>query len=320
MSDSIDKHLPSNNRSVPSKLQICLFSVYQPFTESVTQLLNGDRYELKHFSQTEQLVDFVTQFREQIDCIALVNEADTPKIAQQLWNSQILLPVVIIEVESAIDKSREADNIPLSEFTVSKTIYHPAEIRLYPTQLTEINSYISLAITKFLNLAPVNHSKDNYSLELPQNSTSKTNNSLAIQQRRLTNKIKERLGYLGVFYKRNHQDFYRNLSSKEQKKMLEQLSSSYRAILLNYFEENSPINRLIDEFVDRAFFADISTSQVLEIHMDLIDDFSHQLRIEGRNDDILLDYRLALIDTIAHLCEMYRRSIPGEDISLKLLF
>jgi circadian clock protein KaiA len=26
----------------------------------------------------------------------------------------------------------------------------------------------------------------------------------------------------------------------------------------------------------------------------------------------LLDYRLTLIDTIAHLCEMYRRSIPRE--------
>jgi circadian clock protein KaiA len=25
-----------------------------------------------------------------------------------------------------------------------------------------------------------------------------------------------------------------------------------------------------------------------------------------------LDYRLTLIDTIAHLCEMYRRSIPRE--------
>jgi circadian clock protein KaiA len=42
-----------------------------------------------------------------------------------------------------------------------------------------------------------------------------------------------------------------------------------------------------------------------------MDDFATQLKIEGWNEDILLDYRLTLIDVIAHLCEMYRRSIPS---------
>lgn len=46
--------------------------------------------------------------------------------------------------------------------------------------------------------------------------------------------------------------------------------------------------------------------------MELMDEFSKQLQLEGRSDDILLDYRLTLIDAIAHLCEMYRRSIPRE--------
>jgi circadian clock protein KaiA len=32
--------------------------------------------------------------------------------------------------------------------------------------------------------------------------------------------------------------------------------------------------------------------------------------LEGRSEDILLDYRLTLIDVIAHLCELYRRSVP----------
>jgi circadian clock protein KaiA len=54
--------------------------------------------------------------------------------------------------------------------------------------------------------------------------------------------------------------------------------------------------------------------------MELIDEFSQQLQIEGRSDEILQDYRLPLIDIIAHLCEIYRRSIPGEDISWELLF
>jgi circadian clock protein KaiA len=46
--------------------------------------------------------------------------------------------------------------------------------------------------------------------------------------------------------------------------------------------------------------------------MELMDEFSNQLKLEGRSEDVLLDYRLTLIDIIAHLCEMYRRSIPRE--------
>ncbi|MEL6385136.1 MAG: hypothetical protein AAFQ89_22260 [Cyanobacteria bacterium J06626_18] len=68
----------------------------------------------------------------------------------------------------------------------------------------------------------------------------------------------------------------------------------------------------MDDFVNLTFFADISVSKIVEIHMELMDDFSKQLHIEGRSEDILLDYRLTLIDVIAHLCEMYRRSIPRE--------
>ena len=54
--------------------------------------------------------------------------------------------------------------------------------------------------------------------------------------------------------------------------------------------------------------------------MELMDEFAQQLKLEGRNEDILLDYRLALIDIVAHLCEMYRRSIPREDVSLDVFF
>ncbi len=72
------------------------------------------------------------------------------------------------------------------------------------------------------------------------------------------------------------------------------------------------LNEKIDSFVNLAFFTDVPVAQIVEIHMELIDGFSKQLKLEGRSDDILQDYRLTLIDTIAHLCEMYRRSIPRE--------
>jgi circadian clock protein KaiA len=53
-------------------------------------------------------------------------------------------------------------------------------------------------------------------------------------------------------------------------------------------------------------------SEIVKIHMELMEEFSDQLKLEGRSEEILLDYRLTLIDIIAHLCEMYRRSIPRE--------
>ncbi len=64
--------------------------------------------------------------------------------------------------------------------------------------------------------------------------------------------------------------------------------------------------------MNTAFFGDLPITQTVEIHMNLIDDFWKQLRLEGHKDDFLQDYRLALLDVMAHLCEMYRRSVPGD--------
>jgi circadian clock protein KaiA len=116
---------------------------------------------------------------------------------------------------------------------------------------------------------------------------------------------------LGVYYKRDSRLFLRNLSQEDRKEYLDRLKKIYRSIILEYFlEKNEGLNQKIDEFVNLSFFADLSVSQVLEIHMELMDDFAKQLRLEGRNDEILIDYRITLIDMIAHLCELYRRSIP----------
>ncbi|NEN92364.1 MAG: circadian clock protein KaiA, partial [Okeania sp. SIO3H1] len=93
---------------------------------------------------------------------------------------------------------------------------------------------------------------------------------------------------------------------------LDKLNLEYRHIVLKYFSKDNSLNNQIDEFVNLCFFSDVPVTQIVEIHMDLMDEFSKQLQLEGRSEEILLDYRLTLIDTIAHLCEMYRRSIPRE--------
>jgi circadian clock protein KaiA len=131
-------------------------------------------------------------------------------------------------------------------------------------------------------------------------------------QHPLTRKLKERLGYLGVYYKRKPELFFRNLSDSEKKELLEVLKFEYKQIVLNYFAKKHDLNEIIDRFTDKLFFSDIAIAQVVEIHMELMDEFAKQLKIEGRSDEILLDYRLTLIDVMAHLCEMYRRSIPNE--------
>jgi len=197
-------------------------------------------------------------------------------------------------------------------------LYHNAEIRIAPTRISEINVLIDQAITQFLHLRPNCGLAEQPKTATKINPEADQESFLLQQQHRLAQKLKERLGYLGVYYKRNPQHFYRNLLADEKKEFLEQLTLEYREIILNYFSQDESVNQQIDQFVNRNFFADMSVSQILEIHMILMDEFSQRLKLEGRSEEILLDYRLALIDILAHLGEMYRRSIPREDLPFNL--
>ena len=273
---------------------------------------------------TNKLIEFIEPNKEQIDCLVFLQDTPFEPLLLQLFDQGILLPMVIIDKETSanVAQARASENsqegFPEPEQKLS-FLYHSAEVRLGRSQLEQLPSYINLAITKFLHLAPVctlNNQMTQFKIAQKDNQQ----NFLILQQRRLAEKLKERLGYLGVYYKRNPQEFYRNLSSEQKQEFLQQLSLDYRQIILNYFAEDEKINKLIDQFVNQAFFADFSVSQILEIHMELMDEFSQQLKLEGRSEEILLDYRLALIDIIAHLCEMYRRSLPREDIPFNLLF
>ena len=129
---------------------------------------------------------------------------------------------------------------------------------------------------------------------------------------KLTNRLQERLGYLGVFYKRDPSRFLSNLPPGEQQELLKSLERTYRDLLLGYFRDPAAANQALESFVNTAFFGDLPITRAVEIHMNLIDDFWKKLRLEGHKNDFLQDYRLALLDVMAHLCEMYRRSIPTE--------
>lgn len=103
---------------------------------------------------------------------------------------------------------------------------------------------------------------------------------------------------------------FQQMTRAERQAFLQELKSEYRQILINYFTTDKTLQEKFDKFINAVFCANIPVPQIIEIHMELIDEFSKQLKLEGRSDEALLDYRLTLIDILAHLCELYRRSLP----------
>ncbi|NJL79085.1 MAG: KaiA domain-containing protein [Richelia sp. RM2_1_2] len=104
--------------------------------------------------------------------------------------------------------------------------------------------------------------------------------------------------------------FFEQMNPEQKKEILQQIKSDYRQILIKYFSNDINLKEKIDKFINAVFCANIPVPKIIEIHMEIVDEFSKQLKLEGRSDysSLLLDYRLALIDMLAHLCELYRRS------------
>lgn len=297
-----------------SRLFIGLFVCDEPIAQSLTELLSGERYRLHPLSSKADFIRFVGENTEQIDCLIVLHDPSVLPLFNQLYEQGILLPAIVIEAESVAGDPLDAPS------GMPTCLYHGAEVRLRLAELEQIATTIDQAIAQFLHLGPSCPLVERPISQPPPNPTEQQQSFLLLQQRRLAEKLKERLGYLGVYYKRNPNCFYRNLPSQAKKELIKQLNSDYREIILNYFSQEAQINPAIDQFVNRAFFADLSASQLLELHMELMDEFAQQLKLEGRSEEILLDYRLVLIDILAHLAEMYRRSIPREDIPFELLY
>ena len=274
-----------------SQLYICIFPVDDKRAQSLSILLSERRYRLRYINKINELIQFIEANKEKIDCLVFFFHTSFTDLLSQLANQGTILPMVIVEE----DNSSQAHQSSLSEASLleieldrqSSFLYHSAEVRLERSQLEEIPSFINLAVTKFLHLAPACTLNDKFT-QFRTNSEDPHTNFLLFQQRRLADKLKERLGYLGVYYKRNPQDFYRNLSTQQKQDFLAQLNLDYRQIILSYFAEDGEINQLIDRFVNKAFFADFSVAQILEIHMELMDEFSQQLKLEGRSPFNLL--------------------------------
>ncbi|HEY9694215.1 MAG TPA: circadian clock protein KaiA [Oculatellaceae cyanobacterium] len=302
-----------------AQLSVCIFSRSESLTQSCEQILSKDRYYLTEISSTTEFLGFVEQQKHQLDCLLL--EADQvllPSI-KQLYAQGMLLPAVIIQqdvqITSNLDtpvKLTTTSSVDEKLITLANYFYHPAEIVLPAAKINQMALLIDQAIAEFLKPSPNNYLVDHPAkLSLKRETTDYLDFDIQ-QRRRLAEKLKERLGYLAVYYKRNPQNFFRNLPQSEKTVFLDNIKSKYCEIILTYFNNDNKLNQEIDDFVNLVFFADLSVSQVVEIHMELMEQFSQQLKIEGRSEEILLDYRITLIDIISHLCEMYRRSLPKE--------
>jgi circadian clock protein KaiA len=290
----------------------------ETLAQSLSQILSSDRYIWLAACSESDFIDVIEQHKHQIDCLVLEDDGSLKNVTHRLSEQGTLLPVVILPQESKVISfyATTSHSPPPAQKNNNSSaptnhLFHSAEVRLHLSQLPELSSFIDKAIAQFVTLTPVFSLPDLFTTD--EIATELSNRSFLLQQqRRLSEKLKERLGYLGVYYKRNPQLFLRHLPSSERQKLLENLKSEYRQIVLKYFSQDNNLNQRIDNFVDKSFFADISVSRIVEIHMELMEEFSKQLKLEGRSEDILLDYRLTLIDVIAHLGEMYRRSIPRE--------
>ncbi|NEQ49291.1 MAG: circadian clock protein KaiA [Leptolyngbya sp. SIO3F4] len=280
-----------------ARFLVGIYTAQASTAESLKKTLTHSPFAISWSKTQTEFVQWTISNRHRIDCLVVQLSSDGLDPLQELWERDILLPTLVLSESGIIN---------------DQTDYHDAVIRITLDQLDTIENQVREAINQFLKL-PANQS----TLSNSENTTEEVRDNrlflLSLQQQRLTEKLQERLGYLGVYYKRNSQNFVRNMTLEERHEFLDQLRQDYRQIILSYFSsDDKTLNQRIDDYVNLAFFADVSISKVVEIHMELMEHFSKQLHMEGRSEEILLDYRLTLIDVLAHLCEMYRRSIPRE--------
>ncbi len=279
----------------------------------LSRYLPADRYAVQYFTDRAEFLDYVELSKHNLDCLVFYSEAQLLPAINYLYDRGLILPVVIVHrlipPNAQIPANSPLTNLPAS----SSYIYQPSEVILAVTELSGIGGAIDKAIAKFLNLTPIVPTSEDSEpaqtlthIEIPEP------NFLLQQQSRLADKLSERLGYLAVYYKRNSKQFFRHLDRHQKQELLAVFKSQYSKIVLEYFAESGQINDKIDEFVSGVFFRDLAVSEIVKIHMELMEEFSDQLKLEGRSEEILLEYRLTLIDVIAHLCEMYRRSVPRE--------
>ena len=243
----------------------------------------------------DPLADPVEQLEgkpESFDAVLLEQGVLATEIRRSLIERGLLLPAVVIgEVTGRVE-------------------LHDAEVHLPPDQLEQLSYSLDAAVSRFLRRGLPGGAR--LDTEQGDGGTAAADPTDGGERWKLTTRLRGRLGYLGVYYKRDPARFLRNLPGGEREDLLRSLTRTYRDLLLSYFRDPASANQALESFVNTAFFSDLPITNTVEIHMNLIDGFAKQLQLEGHKNDFLQDYRIALLDVMAHLCEMYRRAVPPD--------
>ncbi|MEH2283274.1 MAG: KaiA family protein [Nostoc sp.] len=180
---------------------------------------------------------------------------------------------------------------------VNKCLNNPVDLAKQKGLSTWVWKLIEAIIAQFcyLPIAVTTSGKINYFPNWLQVNPSKTYTSKYV--------------YVFASQMQKSQQHFQEMTPAQRQGLLRQLKLDYSLILIEYFTTDQTLKDKIDKFINTIFYANIPVPQIIEIHMDVIEEFSHQLKLEGRSNETLLDYRLTLIDILAHLCELYRSSI-----------
>ena len=266
-------------------LTIALLLTTPNLVDACQQWLPDTRYHsivLSGPHQGQEQLDLVSTLeaqQEEIDAVVVEQQLLDASSREQLLGRGLLFPAVVVgEMKGHVD-------------------YHSEELHLADDQLAQLGYTVDAAISRFLRQGRADGRSDDDGLASVD---------------KLSRRLQERLGYLGVFYKRDPSRFLGSLPTEERRELLESLQRTYRDLLISYFSDPAASNQALESFVNTAFFSDLPITRTVDIHVDQIDEFWKQLRLEGHKSDFLQDYRLALLDVMAHLCEMYRRSIPPD--------
>ena len=129
----------------------------------------------------------------------------------------------------------------------------------------------------------------------------------------LNSKLTERFRCANADRNKKYPKVFDSLSEFEQKQLLKNLKAQYSLILFDYFSSKDIINDKIEDFAKEAFNINLPIGKIVEIHLDLIENLEYQLMLEGLQAEYLSDFRLTLIDVIAHLGELYRNGYVKKD-------
>ncbi|MBN4001781.1 KaiA family protein [Nostoc sp. LPT] len=187
--------------------------------------------------------------------------------------------------------------ILILQFNVNKCLNNPVDLANLKGLSTWVGKLMDAIIAQFcyLPVAATTSVKINY---LPN--WSQLNPSQAYTSKYV---------YVFASQMQKSQQHFQEMTPEERQGLLRQLKLDYSLILIDYFTTDKTLKEKIDKFINTIFYANIPVPQIIEIHMEIIEEFSNQLKLEGRSNETLLDYRLTLIDILAHLCEVYRSSI-----------